>query len=210
VLAHVLDAVLGTTTKVRILRTLLPLTSPVSGTEARRLARVRSVKAMWASLDELTELGILERGQTRGTHLYQINRKHHLVEPLAALFDAEASRAGKVRTALRSALEDAGLAESVRSAVVYGSNARGDAGPRSDLDVLVVTRSEADVRPVQDVLMEAGRAIEARFGPPLSAYVLPESRVRERYQDGDPLMLAIETEGRELFGTSFQELVQSW
>ena len=209
-LAHVLDAVLGTTTKVRILRTLLPLTSPVSGTEARRLARVRSVKAMWASLEELTELGILERGQTRGTHLYRINREHHLAEPLAALFAAEADRPGEVRRALRSALESAGLAEAIRSAVLYGSNVRGEAGPHSDLDVLVVTRSEADVRPVQDVLVDAGRALEARFGPPLSAYVLPESRVRERYQDGDPLMLTIALEGRELFGTSFQELADAW
>lgn len=209
-LVHVLDAVLGTTTKVRILRALLPLTDPVSGTEARRLAQVRSVKSMWAALDELTELGILERGQTRGTHLYRINGEHHLAGPLAALFDAEASRAGAVRRALRSALQDAGLAESVRAAVLYGSNARREAGPRSDLDVLVVTRSETDVRPVQDVLMDAGRAIEARFGPTLSAYVLPESRARERYRDGDPLLLTIEAEGLELFGTPFQELVQAW
>ncbi len=209
-LAQVLDAVLGTTTKVRILRTLLPLSSPVSGTEARRLAGVRSVKAMWASLEELTELGILLRGQTRGTHLYQINREHHLAEPLAALFAAEARRAGEVRGALRSALESAGLSDAVRSAVLYGSNARGDAGPRSDLDVLVVTREEGDVGRVRDALVEAGRAFEARFGPPLSAYVLSESRVRERYRDGDPLILSIASEGRELFGTSLGEMAEAW
>lgn len=209
-LFHTLDAVLGTTTKVRILRTLLPLTSPVSGTEARRLARVRSVKAMWASLEELTELGILLRGQTRGTHLYQINREHHLASPLAGLFEAEADRPGEVRRALRDALESAGLMDRIRSATLYGSNARGEAGAHSDLDVLVVTRDVADVGPVQDVLQDAGRSIEARFGPPLSAYVLPESRVRERYKDGDPLMLTIASEGRELFGTPFREMAVAW
>jgi predicted nucleotidyltransferase len=210
VLAHVLDAVLGTTTKVRILRTLLPLTSPVSGTEARRLARVRSVKAMWASLEELTDLGILLRGQTRGTHLYRINREHHLAEPLAALFEAEASRTGEVRRALRSALESAGLTDAVRSAVLYGSNARGEAEPRSDIDVLVVTRNGTDVGQVRDVLMDVGRSIEACLGPSLSAYVLPESRVRERYQDGDPLMLTVASEGRELFGAPFREMADAW
>jgi hypothetical protein len=210
VLAHVLDAVLGTTTKVRILRALLRLTSPASGTEARRLAGVRSVKAMWASLDELTELGILLRDQTPGTHLYRINREHHLATPLAALFEAEASRLSEVRKALRSALEGAGILDSVRSAVLYGSNARGEAGPRSDLDVLVVTRDEAAVPPVQEALLDAGSAIENRFGPLLSAYVLPEPRVRQRYQDGDPLMHTIEEEGREIFGTPFQEMVQAW
>lgn len=209
-LAHVLDAVLGTTTKVRILRALLRLTSPASGTEARRLAGVRSVKAMWTSLDELTELGILLREQTPGTHLYRINREHHLAAPLAALFEAEASRVSEVRKVLRSALEEAGLLDSVRSAVLYGSNARGEAGPHSDLDVLVVTRDEAAVPLVRDALLDAGNAIENRFGPLLSAYVLPEPRVRERYQDGDPLMHTIEEEGREIFGTPFQEMVQAW
>jgi predicted nucleotidyltransferase len=209
-LVHVLDAMLGTTTKVRILRALLRLTSPASGTEARGLAGVRSVKAMWTSLAELTELGILLRDQTPGTHLYRINREHHLAAPLAALFAAEASRVGEVRKALRSALEDAGLLDSVRSAVLYGSNARGEASPRSDLDVFVVTRDEAAVPLVRDVFLDAGSVIENRFGPFLSAYVLPEARVRERYQGGDPLLHTIEEEGQEVFGTPFDELVQSW
>jgi predicted nucleotidyltransferase len=165
---------------------------------------------MWASLDELTELGILLRDQTPGTHLYRINREHHLAAPLAALFEAEASRVSEVRKALRSALEIAGLLDSVRSAVLYGSNARAEASPRSDLDVLVVTRDEAAVPLVRDALLDAGSAIENRFGPLLSAYVLPEPRVRERYQDGDPLMHTIEEEGREIFGTPFQELVRAW
>lgn len=209
-LFHVLDAVLGTTTRVRILRALLPLTSVVSGTEARRLARVRSVNAMWSSLDELTALGILLREEMRGAHLYRINRDHHLVAPLSALFEAEARRVGEVRDALRSALTSVGQLDSVRAAVLYGSTARGEAGPHSDLDVLVVTRDEAAVDPVRDVLLDVAESMQNRLGVRLSAYVLPEPRVRERYQDGDPLMRTIEAEGRELFGTHFQELVQAW
>jgi predicted nucleotidyltransferase len=210
VLAHVLDAVLGTTTKVRILRTLLPLTSVVTGTEARRLARVRSVKAMWSSLEELTDLGILLREETRRTHLYQVNRGHHLAAPLAALFEAEARRVGEVRNAMRSVLGSAGLLESIRAAVLYGSNARGEAGPRSDLDVLMVTRDEGAATPVQDALLDSIPEMERRFGLRLSAYVLPEPRVRERYQEGDPLMRTIEEEGHELFGTPFRDLVHAW
>lgn len=209
-LARVLDAVLGTTTKVRILRALVRLDSPVSGTEARRLAGVRSVRAMRASLDELTELGILLHEQTGSVHLYRIRRAHHLVAPLMALFDAESNRISEVRSALRAALESSGLLASVQAIVIFGSNARGEAGPGSDLDLLVVTRDESAASPVRDVLMEAGRGIEERFGPFLSPYVLPEARVRERYQDGDPLMLAIEEEGRALIGMTLRELAEGW
>lgn len=209
-LAHVLDAMLGTTTKVRILRTLFALGSAATGNEARGLARVRSVRAMYAALDELTSLGILLREETRGPHLYRVNREHHLEEPLAALFEAESRRVGEMRAALRSALEGAGQLAPVVSMVLYGSNARGEAGPASDLDVLVVTRDEAAVNPVRDALLDASEQLGRRFGIQLSAYVLPEPRLRERYRDGDPLLLTIESEGRELHGTPFPELVQGW
>ena len=209
-LAHVLDAILGTTTKVRILRTLFASGSAATGNEARRLARVRSVRAMWAALDELTALGILLREETRGPHLYRINREHHLAEPLAAVFAAETRRSGEVRDALRSALEAVDHLAPVVSMVLYGSNARGEASAASDLDVLVITIDEAAVDPVTDTLLDAAEPIERRFGLRLSAYVLPEARVRDRYRDGDPLMLTIESEGRDLHGTSFTELVQRW
>ena len=58
-LFYVLDELLGTATKMRVLRVLLQLDSPVSGKEAKRLARVRSAASMWTALDELSDLGIL-------------------------------------------------------------------------------------------------------------------------------------------------------
>ncbi len=207
-LVHVLDAVLGTTTMVRILRTLFPLGSAATGNEARGLARVRSVRATYAAPDELTSLGILLREETRGPHLYRVNRDHHLAEPLAALFAAESRRVGEIRTALQFALETSGHLASVVSMVLYGSNARGEARPASDLDVLVVTRDPTAVRPVQDALLDASEQLGRRFGIELSAYVLAEARVRDRYRDGDPLMLTLETEGRELHGTPFPDLVR--
>jgi predicted nucleotidyltransferase len=210
VLAHVLDAVLGTTTKVRILRALLPLTSVVSGTEARRLAQVRSVNAMWSALDDFTSLGILLREQTPGSHLYRINRDHHLAAPLAALFQAEARRVGEVRDVVRSTLTDAGQLESVTAAVLYGSNARGEAGPESDLDVLVITCDGDGVPPVQEALLDAADVLRQKFGISLSAYVLPLERVQERFRDGDPLMHTIADEGRELIGGPFREMVEAW
>lgn len=73
-LTNVLKAVLGSTTKVQILRALLPLVSPVSGREAQRLAGIRSDQGVRAALEELSDLEILHRVQTRKAYLYQINR----------------------------------------------------------------------------------------------------------------------------------------
>jgi predicted nucleotidyltransferase len=133
---------------------------------------------MWSALDDFTALGILLREQTPGSHLYRINRDHHLAAPLAALFQAEARRVGEVRDVVHSTFTDAGQFESVTAAVLYGSNARGEAGPESDLDVLVVTCDGDGVPPVQEALLDAAEVLRQKFGISRSAYVLPLPRTR--------------------------------
>lgn len=209
-LTNVLNAVLGSTTKVQILRALLPLVSPVSGREAQRLAGIRSDQGVRAALGELSDLEILHRIQTRRAYLYQINREHELATPLAALFEAETGRVRTLRDTLREGIERAGLLGQVRSVVLFGSNARGDARPASDLDLLVVTDGEDAVDPVRDTLLVTDDLIRHRLGLRISPYVLPRDRVQERYQDGDPLMTSVEAEGRTLFGASFSEVANPW
>lgn len=208
-LFHTLDAILGSTAKVRIVRALIPLTSPVSGNELRALARIRSKSGLKTALDDLTELGIIQREDTRRIRLYRINRGHDLAEPLAALFRAEFTRVGALRKALQEILEAGAVQEHTLSIILFGSNARGDARPTSDLDLLVVTRTEPADH-VRGVLIDAIPEVERRFGLRISPVLLSKERVQERFTDGDPLMQNIHADGRTLYGTHFQELVGVW
>jgi predicted nucleotidyltransferase len=207
-LFHVLDALLGTSTKVRVLRALIHLDSPVSGSEAQRLSRVRSANSMWAALDELTDLGILSRVQTRGSHLFRINREHDLVPPLVALFEAEARRVSRLREWLRDALTT-NQADAVRSVILYGSNARGEAAPRSDVDLLVITADEGAVSAVREALLAGASSLEKQIGLRISPYVLSREHVEARYREGDPLMQTIADEGRVLLGEPLQEMASA-
>lgn len=204
------DVVLGSVAKVRILRALMPLSSPVTGNEARLLAGIRSKSGMRVALDELTDLGILECDQTRRIRLFRVNRDHELVEPLRALFRAENTRVTTLRGQLQDTLDSAGLAEHTLSVILFGSNARGDARPASDLDLLVVTSAPAHVDPVLAALMEGVPGFQRRLGLRVSPYVLDEGRAVERYRDGDPLMQNVLSEGRTLYGTPFHEIVGAW
>jgi predicted nucleotidyltransferase len=210
VLFHLLDAVLGTTSKVRVLRALIHLTSPVSGNEAQRLAGVRSSASVWSALDELTELAILSREQTRGSHLYRINREHDLYPSLAALFEAESGRVSRLREWLRRQLAEANQIDAIRSVILYGSNARADATARSDVDLLVITTSEEGVAASRDALLAGAPALERQTGLRISPYVLGQERVEERYRDGDPLMSTIAEEGRVLLGDPLREVAGAW
>lgn len=209
-LFRTLDGILGSATKVRILRALMPLATAVSGNEARLLAGVQSKSGMWTALDDLTQLGILEREETRRIQLFRINRNHDLVEPLRALFNAESERISSLWGALKAVLESGGVQEHTLSIILFGSNARGDARPGSDLDLLVVTGARAQIERVSEVLIDAIPEIRRRFGLRLSPLVLEKARVRERYRDGDPLMQNVLSEGRTLLGTHFHEMVDAW
>jgi uncharacterized protein len=209
-LFHALNEVLGSTTKVKILRALIPLTAQVSGNEARVLARVRSKSAMLAALHALVELGIVERDETRRIQLFRINRDHDLVQPLTSLFTAEGDRIARLRKVLEEVLDRGAVQENTLSIILFGSNARGDAKPGSDVDLLVVVRGEPAVEPVYEAVLGAFPDLRRRFGLRISPYVVEEERVRERYRDGDPLMQNIASEGRTLYGTPFHEIVGAW
>jgi uncharacterized protein len=207
---HGLDSLLGTTTKVRVLRALMQLDSPVSGGEAKRLAGVRSADALWTALDELSVLGILTREQTRGSHLYRINREHDFAAPLATLFAVETAHVIRLRDRLHDCLAKAGMKEEVHSVILYGSNARGEATASSDVDLLVLVEDENAVAAVRDALIASVPAFETQMGLTLSPYVLARGRVEARYREGDPLMQTIVDEGRALLGEPLREVVGAW
>lgn len=209
-LFRTLDAAIGSAAKVRILRALLPLTSFVSGNEARMLAGIRSKSGMRAALSDLTNLGILERSQTRRIQLFRINRNHDLVEPLTTLFQAEAERISRLGQALQGILDGGAVRMHTLSIILFGSNARGDARPESDVDLLVVAGEENSVERVQDVLIAATTDLQRRFGLRIAPYVLARDRVQERFRDGDPLMQNIHSQGRTLYGTHFHQIVDAW
>lgn len=206
-LTNMLNAVLGSTAKVRLLRAVLPLAGAVSGREARELAGVRSQSGAQQALMQLAQLGILHEERIRGARLYRVNREHHLVPAIRALFEAEQSRAGAVRDVVRQQLESKDLLVRVHFVVLFGSVARGDARPDSDVDLLVVTDSARYTARVSDALHEAAERAERTLGVRLSPLVMALPRLRERYRAGDPLLHNIETEGRVLLGSSLRDMV---
>ena len=200
-----LDHVLTNRGKVRLLRALMPLSRPVSGREAAKLARLSQTPALRA-LDDLVTLGVLRRMETPSQHLYEVNRAHRLVrEGLEPLFRAEQERIGRVLDALRTTL--AQDADRVASAVVFGSAARGQDRPGSDFDVLVVAMDAPDVEPLHGRLADSIPRMEEEFGLDLSPVVLPLTRFREMHRNGDSLVSDVLRDTRLIMGDRPEALV---
>ncbi len=76
---------------------------------------------------------------------------------------------------------------------VFGSKARGDPGPESDLDVLVILREGDDARKQAVRLLGHRLAAESDALPSIMVYTREEWTLRER--GGSPLYRAVRRDG---------------
>jgi uncharacterized protein len=92
----------------------------------------------------------------------------------------------------RQALDDS-FPALVEQIIIYGSKARGDAGPESDIDVLVILRSgdrisKAKVREIGHLLAVTSEAV-----PSIMVYTLEEWSARKA--GGSPFYQAVTRDG---------------
>lgn len=207
-----LDDVLGSKSKVRLLRLFAASTQPLSGREAGR--RVGMAKrTVDLALRELNRSGILMREYTPAQSLYRINPEHILVKTAIlpmfaaeqgsadALFDAVRVMIGKARQNAHAEIVWAGI---------YGSVARGDDDLESDLDLAIVTRTPDQSRALHDALGESQMSLMMRFGRRLSPLVLSVPQLKRLAAANDPLISALERESRRVSGakTEIAEVIR--
>jgi predicted nucleotidyltransferase len=133
-----LSAVLANPANVRVLRELSRHGGELSATTLAQRSKLTKPSVL-ASLDHLAGLGYVEPLGTLRQRLYRIDSKHPLVPALSDLFSAEDQRFQSIIEAIRAAAIDAGAT----AAWLYGSVARGEDRPDSDVDVALVASGNA-------------------------------------------------------------------
>lgn len=156
-----LTQVLGTEANVRLLRVLslhggqLSAPSLVSRTALAK-GSVRT------GLNVLRGLGVVTVKGTGHAQLYSLRPDHPLHAPIEALFEAELARFRAIYEAIRQAAES--CKPSLIAAYLYGSVARGQDRPDSDLDILIIMEAEDCVSIVTHAMREALREPGERIG----------------------------------------------
>ncbi len=212
-----LDTVLGSTSKVRILRLLVSQARrTVSARERARLTTM-GLPAVLNALDDLVAQRVAHRERVGRQFLCRVNRRHVLVRRvLAPLFAAEWAWTDALLGAVAAALLPPAPPQSrdrgrrtrrppaghppLLAAAVYGSTARGEDTPASDLDVFVVARTAADIEAMQTHIATVAPTLEATFGLRLSPVIMTLARARERLAARDPLLVALLRDARALPG----------
>ncbi len=170
----VAEGVLGSTLKVRTLRVLRRY--PGREFTTRELAREvgASDVGVGKAVDDLEAYDVVRRRHIGRSYTVRANPDSALLQAAEPLFDREE----KLGTRFRKAVQRWCAREGVEYAALFGSAARGELGPDSDVDLLVVSRS---ARALYDALPRLAEETRRLVGRPLSPLVLsPEEFRRAR------------------------------
>jgi predicted nucleotidyltransferase len=190
-----LTRLLASAGHVRVLRALFGFGAPLGVAQLAADAGLTPRGTRFV-LDSLVSQGIVSvLGQARA-QLFVVTTAHPMAAALQALFASEAARWDALQQGLQEGLS---AERSVRSAWLYGSVARGEDEPRSDVDLALVV--SADESAVVQRARDAAQALGDRLGLQISATVLTPSDVA-RLRPDDAWWAGLVRDARLLKGTS--------
>ncbi len=155
-----------------------------TGREIARLLRV-SHSGVQKAIRPLVEAGLAYEKRIGKSNVYWANKDSYLFKTFHRWFSAEDRIQQEVIETLQSKLEDI-----VVSATVFGSFAKGSAGPSSDLDLLIVARDRAEA---EKRLASLAVVFARRYGIRISPKVVSESELKRKASL--PYVKAAMTEG---------------
>lgn len=148
-------------------------------------------------------MGVLRRRQAGRAYLYSLNETNYLVSNiLLPAFQGEARWLEALGSEIRKAADRA-----LVSVILYGSWARRQAMPTSDVDLLLVARTDREKAHVEQLMESQRGPMAERFGRPVSLLVVGREEFRRRLRRGDRLIREIVREGRALAGRSIAEVI---
>ncbi len=201
-LVRPLDDLLSSKAKVAILRVICHANAPLSGREIARRAGVWSSAASKA-LGELTASGILSCRDHGRAKTYELESTDiPLVGHLRDLFMAEADRyRGFVAEVVHETPE-------ALTVFLFGSEARSQAKPGSDTDVLIVVERKDET--LEQRILDRCLDVAMRHGIALSWHVADLQDLREWEATGNAFWRNVTRDGIRLHGSSLEALRRQW
>jgi hypothetical protein len=152
-------------------------------------------------LREMVHSGLVERVPGG----YVVNRRHLAFPAIEVLYDAVEELGRRVRTEVGS------WPMPPVSVVLFGSAARGEAEPSSDVDLLVVRPSDVTVEDPAwaDDVAHLAEMVRVWTGAPCEILEYDVAELQELAGAGDPLVATLRRDGVTFAGDAVSDLLQT-
>jgi len=192
-----LDHILNTPTKVAVLRLLCESRGWFTGRDIARRVK-KGVANVHRALDELGAAGVVNVEPRPPVKLFRIAEAVPMVEQgLIPLFRAEAD----LEEALWAKLAEAAGPDLV-SMILFGSRARGESKPGSDVDVLFILRNASAQARILDAAFDLGH----EHGVGIQPLFVQLEEVPSWARDSRPFWRRLEADGRVIRGLPLREV----
>lgn len=180
-----------------VLRALWSAGRPMTGEQVARVARTGSPRGVRYALGRLVDQGVVRASTVGSASVFELNTEHLAHPAIDAAFRA-LDPWGLLRDRLGALVTGYGQPAEGASVAVFGSVARGDSGPGSDIDVLLVTRED---RPeTSDLTAHLAERVRAWTGQQVGVYLTTPARLAEARRAGDPIIESFARDAVTLVG----------
>jgi predicted nucleotidyltransferase len=177
-----------------VLTTLVRLERPVTIRELARQAGVSGGRAAQVAA-ELARAGLVDASKAGRATLVGLNRDHLAADGITALVGIR----GRLVQRLEAELRDW---DGLEGAWLFGSAARGDGGPASDIDLLLVTGDSIDSDEWEEATARLADRVRRWTGNDVQLVEHTLDSFRRLVARGNPLVKAVRTDGIPLIALS--------
>ena len=170
-----------------VLAILLRTGTPLTGRQVHGL--ISDTYSLWSTqeaLKALTQMGMVETQTVGRAGVHVINEQHSSIAPLRVLVDPI--------IALESAIGGA-IDSNVKAVILFGSVARGEATPTSDIDLAVISS------PAWDERVKLQDTVRVQLGNHCDVLVFTEAEFSRLAAAGEPVVTDIVRDGVALVGS---------
>ena len=174
----------------------------------RRIAELAETSAERTRqiLGDMMQSGLVRSRRAGQAILYEANRDHLLWPAVQRLVEDSDQAVWALKQRVAGALVKTIGADAAKgtTAALFGSVARGDSRPGSDVDVLLITPDDLDESRAEDVVVSVIREVESATGNDCNVFHVTRARFDALARENDPMIASWSSDAAIFNGPDFR------
>lgn len=203
-----LDQILNSAVKVRALRIFCRMGAGVSG---RQMAKAIGVtpKTAHEALQDLLREGVLTMRSVGRTYLFSLNEDRSVVKDiLKPLFIAENTLIEDLSDSISQTIKKSSLKNDILSVALFGSVQTKTERETSDVDLMVVIKTAAVRKKVEDLFSAIDQQLSSSWGNLISPYVNSLTEFKSKSRKKVAVIQNILKSYRLIYGVRLERLLR--